>query len=287
MSFPIQGVHTVAQTVSRIPQNPIHTQQNAPMTVIQNKGPISCEVVKAAVIQSSVPQSAVPVPIVVGGASNQNHSTTGQQPSVTVVSSQMLHHQPVIQQQSPLHAVVPGQIPSGTPVTVIQQAVPQGHIFGRVQNLPACSSAVSQGQQLISTSSQPGQTSSQQSSAGNQQQDTVIIAPQQYVTTSASNIVSATTVQNFQVAAGQVVTIAGVQNPPTSRVGFQNIAPKPLPSQQGPSAVGQQPQQQPPLPSQQSVVIVSQPAQQGQTYAPAIHQIVLANPASIPAGQTV
>ncbi|XP_066175161.1 AT-rich interactive domain-containing protein 2 isoform X3 [Sylvia atricapilla] len=288
MSFPIQGVHTVAQTVSRIPQNPsIHTQQNAPMTVIQNKGPISCEVVKAAVIQSSVPQSAVPVPIAVGGASNQNHSTTGQQPSVTVVSSQMLHHQPVIQQQSPLHAVVPGQIPSGTPVTVIQQAVPQGHIFGRVQNLPACSSAVSQGQQLISTSSQPGQTSSQQSSAGNQQQDTVIIAPQQYVTTSASNIVSATTVQNFQVAAGQVVTIAGVQNPPTSRVGFQNIAPKPLPSQQGPPAVGQQPQQQPPPPSQQSVVIVSQPAQQGQTYAPAIHQIVLANPASIPAGQTV
>ncbi|RMC10045.1 hypothetical protein DUI87_12842 [Hirundo rustica rustica] len=288
MSFPIQGVHTVAQTVSRIPQNPsIHTQQNAPMTVIQNKGPISCEVVKAAVIQSSVPQSAVPVPIAVGGASNQNHSSTGQQPSVTVVSSQMLHHQPVIQQQSPLHAVVPGQIPSGTPVTVIQQAVPQGHIFGRVQNLPACSSAVSQGQQLISTSSQPGQTSSQQSSAGNQQQDTVIIAPQQYVTTSASNIVSATTVQNFQVAAGQVVTIAGVQNPPTSRVGFQNIAPKPLPSQQGPPAVGQQPQQQPPPPSQQSVVIVSQPAQQGQTYAPAIHQIVLANPASIPPGQTV
>ncbi|KAM7129335.1 AT-rich interactive domain-containing protein 2 isoform 3-T3 [Ciconia maguari] len=297
MSFPIQGVHTVAQTVSRIPQNPsVHTQQqqNAPVTVIQNKGPISCEVVKATVIQSSVPQSAVPVTIAVGGApqaSNQNHSTTGPQPSVTVVSSQtLLHHQPVIQQQSPLHAVVPGQIPSGTPVTVIQQAVPQGHIFGRVQNIPACSSAVSQGQQLISTSSQPGQTSSQQSSAGNQQQDTVIIAPQQYVTTSASNIVSATTVQNFQVAAGQVVTIAGVQNPPTSRVGFQNIAPKPLPSQQVPPAVVQQPmqpQQQPPPPSQQSVVIVSQPAQQGQTYAPAIHQIVLANPASIPTGQTV
>ncbi|XP_047921779.2 AT-rich interactive domain-containing protein 2 isoform X2 [Anser cygnoides] len=292
MSFPIQGVHTVAQTVSRIPQNPVHAQQqNATMTVIQNKGPIPCEVVKATVIQSSVPQSGVPVTIAVGGAqaSNQNHSSTGPQPSVAVVGSQtLLHHQPVIQQQSPLHAVVPGQIPSGTPVTVIQQAVPQGHIFGRVQNIPACSSAVSQGQQLITTSSQPGQTSSQQSSTGNQQQDTVIIAPQQYVTTSASNIVSATTVQNFQVAAGQVVTIAGVQNPPTSRVGFQNIAPKP--SQQGPPNVQQpmQSQQQPqPPPSQQSVVIVSQPAQQGQTYAPAIHQIVLANPASIPAGQTV
>ncbi|XP_042671358.1 AT-rich interactive domain-containing protein 2 isoform X3 [Centrocercus urophasianus] len=295
MSFPIQGVHTVAQTVSRIPQNTVHAQQqNAPMTVIQNKGPIPGEVVKATVIQSSVPQSGVPVTISVGGApqaSNQNHSSTGPQPSVTVVGSQtLLHHQPVIQQQSPLHAVVPGQIPSGTPVTVIQQAVPQGHIFGRVQNIPACSSAVSQGQQLISTSSQPGQSSSQQSSAANQQQDTVIIAPQQYVTTSAPNIVSATTVQNFQVAPGQVVAIAGVQNPPTSRVGFQNIAPKPLPSQQVPPNVQQpmQSQQQPPQPaSQQSVVIVSQPAQQGQTYAPAIHQIVLANPASIPPGQTV
>uniref|UniRef100_A0A8C8RL01 AT-rich interaction domain 2 n=1 Tax=Pelusios castaneus TaxID=367368 RepID=A0A8C8RL01_9SAUR len=295
MSFPIQGVHTVAQTISRIPQNPsLHTQQqqNATVTVIQNKSPISCDVVKATVIQSSVSQSAVPVTIAVGGAaqgSNQNHSSAGPQPSVTVVSSQtLLHHQPVIQQQTPLHAVVPGQIPSGTPVTVIQQAVPQGHIFGRVQNLPACTSAVSQGQQLITTSSQPLQTSSQQSSAGNQQQDTVLIAPQQYVTTSASNIVSATTVQNFQVAAGQVVTIAGVQNPQTSRVGFQNIAPKPLPSQQVQSTVVQQSmQQQQQPPSQQSVVIVSQPAQQGQAYAPAIHQIVLTNPASLPAAQTV
>uniref|UniRef100_A0A8D0GWE0 RFX-type winged-helix domain-containing protein n=1 Tax=Sphenodon punctatus TaxID=8508 RepID=A0A8D0GWE0_SPHPU len=291
MSFPIQGVHTVAQSVSRIPQNPsVHTQQqqNAPVTVIQSKGPISCEVVKATVIQSSIPQSAVPVTIAVGvaaQASVQNHNSAGPQPSVTVVSSQTLLHQPVIQ-QSPLHAMVPGQIPSGTPVTVIQQAVPQGHIFGRVHNIPACTSAVSQGQQLITTSSQSVQNSSQQSSAGNQQQDTVIIAPQQYVSTSSSSIVSATTVQNFQVAAGQVVTLSGVQNPQTSRVGFQNIAPKPLPSQHVPPTGVQQPmqQQQPP---QQSVVIVSQPAQQGPTYAPAIHQIVLTNPASIPAGQTV
>ncbi|KAH0616624.1 hypothetical protein JD844_027880 [Phrynosoma platyrhinos] len=295
MSFPIQGASTIVQTVSRIPQNPSlhsHHQQNSPVTVIHNKTPASCDVVKATVIQSTVPQSAVPVTIAVGGGvqtSNQNPSSAGPQPSVTVVSSQTLLHQPVIQ-QSPLHAVVPGQIPSGTPVTVIQQAVPQGHIFGRVQNIPACTSTVSQGQQLITTSSQPVQTSSQQSTAGNQQQDTVIITPQQYVTTSASNIVSATTVQNFQVA-GQVVTIAGVQNPPTSRVGFQNIAPKPLPSQQVPTTVVQQPMQQsqppPPQPPQQSVVIVSQPAQQGPTYAPAIHQIVLTNPASIPGGQTV
>uniref|UniRef100_A0A2K6ENH3 AT-rich interactive domain-containing protein 2 n=1 Tax=Propithecus coquereli TaxID=379532 RepID=A0A2K6ENH3_PROCO len=294
MSFPVQGVHTVAQTVSRIPPNPsvhTHQQQNAPVTVIQNKAPIPCEVVKATVIQNSMPQTAVPVSIAVGGGPSQssvvqNHST-GPQP-VTVVNSQtLLHHPSVIPQQSSLHTVVPGQIPSGTPVTVIQQAVPQSHIFGRVQNIPACTSTVSQGQQLITTSPQPVQTSSQQTSAGSQPQDTVIIAPPQYVTTSASNIVSATSVQNFQVAAGQMVTIAGVPSPQPSRVGFQNIAPKPLPSQQVSSTVVQQPIQQPQQPAQQSVVIVSQPAQQGQTYAPAIHQIVLANPAALPAGQTV
>lgn len=289
MSFPIQGVHTVAQTVSRIPPNPslhAHQQQNAPVTVIQNKTPIPCEVVKATVIQNSVPQTAVPVSIASQTSLVQNHST-GPQP-VTVVNSQtLLHHPSVIPQQSPLHTVVPGQIPSGTPVTVIQQAVPQSHIFGRVQNIPACTSTVSQGQQLITTSPQPVQTSSQQTSTGSQPQDTVIIAPPQYVTTSASNIVSATSVQNFQVAAGQMVTIAGVPSPQPSRVGFQNIAPKPLPSQQVSSTVVQQPIPQPQQPTQQSVVIVSQPAQQGQTYTPAIHQIVLANPAALPTGQTV
>uniref|UniRef100_A0A8I3X2A9 AT-rich interactive domain-containing protein 2 n=1 Tax=Callithrix jacchus TaxID=9483 RepID=A0A8I3X2A9_CALJA len=294
MSFPVQGVHTVAQTVSRIPPNPsvhTHQQQNASVTVIQNKAPIPCEVVKATVIQNSIPQTTVPVSIAVGGGPPQssvvqNHST-GPQP-VTVVNSQtLLHHPSVIPQQSPLHTVVPGQIPSGTPVTVIQQAVPQSHIFGRVQNIPACTSTVSQGQQLITTSPQPVQTSSQQTSTGSQSQDTVIIAPPQYVTTPASNIVSATSVQNFQVTTGQMVTIAGVPSPQPSRVGFQNIAPKPLPSQQISSTVVQQPIQQPQQPTQQSVVIVSQPAQQGQTYAPAIHQIVLANPAALPTGQTV
>uniref|UniRef100_A0A8C2UNH9 AT-rich interaction domain 2 n=1 Tax=Chinchilla lanigera TaxID=34839 RepID=A0A8C2UNH9_CHILA len=294
MSFPVQGIHTVAQTVSRIPPNPsvhTHQQQNAPVTVIQNKAPVPCEVVKTTVIQNSIAQTAVPVSIAVGGGPAQssvvqNHST-GPQP-VTVVNSQtLLHHPSVIPQPSPLHTVVPGQIPSGTPVTVIQQAVPQSHVFGRVQNIPACTSTVSQGQQLIPTSPQPVQASSQQTSAGSQPQDTVIIAPPQYVTTSASNIVSATSVQNFQVAAGQMVTIAGVPSPQPSRVGFQNIAPKPLPAQQVSSAVVQQPIQQPQQPAQQSVVIVSQPAQQGQPYAPAIHQIVLANPAALPAGQTV
>ncbi|XP_068132691.1 AT-rich interactive domain-containing protein 2 isoform X2 [Hyperolius riggenbachi] len=293
MSFPIQGIHSVAQTVCRIPQNPLSQaqhQQTTAVTVIQNKTPISCEVVKAAVIQGSVQHSAVPVSIALGGSTQasivHNHSNAGQQASVAVVGSQAyFHHPSVIQQQSPLHTMVPGQITSGTPVTVIQQAVPQGHIFGRVQNMPPGTAGIPQGQQIITTSSQTVQVPSQQSSASNQQKDTVIITPQQYVTTTATSIACATTVQNFQVATGQVVTIAGVQNPQASRIGFQNIAPKPLSSQQVSSAtVIQQSQQQQP---QQSVVIVSQPAQHGQQYAPAIHQIVLTNPAAIQAGQTV
>ncbi|KAM4749702.1 AT-rich interactive domain-containing protein 2 [Rhinophrynus dorsalis] len=294
MSFPIQGVHSVAQTICRIPQNPLSQaqhQQNTTVTVIQNKTPISCEVVKATVIQGSVPHTSVPVSIALGSSTQasivQNHSNAGQQSSVTVVGSQALFHHPsVIQQQSPLHTVVPGQIASGTPVAVIQQTVPPGHIFGRVQNMPPGTTALSPGQQLIPTSSQTVQVPSQQTQNSNQQKDTVIISPQQYVTTSSSNIVSATTVQSFQVAAGQVVTIAGVQNAQASRIGFQNIAPKPLSSQQVSSTVVQQPIQQQQAP-QQSVVIVSQPAQHGQAYAPAIHQIVLTNPAAIQAGQTV
>lgn len=291
MSFPIQGVHSVAQTVCRMPQIPhgqAQQQQNTTVTVIQNKAPISCEVVKATVIQGSVQHSAVPVSIALGGGTTQAslvHSNPGQQSSVTVMGSQALFHHPsVIQQQSSLHTMVPGQLASGTPVAVIQQTVPQGHIFGRVQSMSPGTTGLTQGQQLITTSSQAVHVPSQQSPASNQQKDTVIITPQQYVTTS-SNMVSATTVQSFQVATGQIYTIAGVQNPQTSRVGFQNIAPKPLSSQQVSSAavVQQSPQQQP----QQSVVIVSQPAQPGQAYAPAIHQIVLTNPAAIQAGQTV
>ncbi|KAE8615761.1 hypothetical protein XENTR_v10008609 [Xenopus tropicalis] len=285
ISLPIQGVHTVTQN----PLSQVQHQQNPTVTLIQNKTPISCEV-KATVIQGSVPHSSVPVSIALGSSTQasivQNHSGIGQQSSVTVVGSQALFHHPsVLQPQSALHAVVPGQITSGTPVAVIQQTVPQGHIFGRVQNISQGSSALSQAQQLVPTSSQTVQVTSQQSPASNQQKDTVIITPQQYVTTTSSNIVTATTVQNFQVAPGHVVTIAGVQNPQASRIGFQNIAPKPLCSQQVSSTVVPQTLQQ--QQQQQSVVIVSQPAQHGQAYAPAIHQIVLANTAAIQTGQTV
>ncbi|CAJ0963142.1 unnamed protein product, partial [Ranitomeya imitator] len=277
MSFPIQGVHSVAQTICRMPHN-LHgqapQQQNTTVTVIQNKTPISCEVVKAAVIQGSVQHSAVPVSIALGGSTQaslvQNRSNPGHQASVTVVGSQALFHHPsVIQQQSPLHTVVPGQLASGTPGAKYASRYIWTSTWSTINHhiITNCSCPIP-----TIPSFQPAK-------------DTVILTPQQYVTTSSSNIVSATTVQSFHVATGQVVTIAGVQSPQTSRIGFQNIAPKPLSSHQVPStAVVQQPSQQQP---QQSVVIVSQPAQPGQAYAPAIHQIVLTNPTAIQAGQTV
>ncbi|XP_015208422.1 AT-rich interactive domain-containing protein 2 [Lepisosteus oculatus] len=258
MAFTVPGVPNVAQTVSRISQNqpaqaPQH--QNPAMTVIPSK---HGEGMKTAVIQGSIPSSAVPVSLSVV----QNHNSIVHQPSVTVVTSQpLLHHSPVIT--------------SGTPVTVFQQGLPQTHILAsRVQNVPMGSTvAVSQGQQLASTSSQPIQNP-QQPGPPVQQQEAVILAPQQYMSTSTPNIASCSSVQNFQVAGGQVFTIAGVQNPQSSRVTFQNIAPKPVPPQT--TMVSQPIQQQQ---QQQSVVIVSSNPQQNQAYAPAIHQIVLANPA--------
>ncbi|KAG2460278.1 ARID2 protein, partial [Polypterus senegalus] len=271
MAFTVQGVSNAAQTVSKISQNqPAQVQQhhNPAVTVISNK---AGEGMKAAVIQGSISQAAAPVSVSVV----QNHNNTVPQTSVTVVTSQpLLHHSPLI--------------PSGTPVTVFQQGLPQTHIFsGRVQNIPTGPSiTASQGQQLVSSSSQTLPASQQPGNTGHQQ-EAVILTPQQYVSNSASSIGSCTTVQNFQVAGGQVFTVAGVQSPQASRVTFQNIAPKPVPSQ---STVGSQQQPPPPSPQptpQQSVVIVSPTPQQNQTYAPAIHQIVLANPTSIPAGQTV
>ncbi|KAK1166842.1 AT-rich interactive domain-containing protein 2-like [Acipenser oxyrinchus oxyrinchus] len=268
MAFTVQGVSSASQTVSRISQNqPAQAQQhqNTAMTLIQNK---PGEVMKATVIQGSISQSAVPVNVSVV----QNHNSTVHQPSVTVVTSQqLLHHSPVI--------------PSGTPVTVFQQGLPQTHIIaGRVQNIPAVSNvSASQGQQLVTTSTLPMQTSQQPGTTGHQQ-ETVILAPQQYISTSTPSIVSCTSVQNFQVAGGQVFTIAGVQSPQASRVTFQNIAPKPVPSQ---TTVMSQPMHQPQQPQQQSVVIVGPNPQQNPAYASAIHQIVLSNPTSIPASQTV
>uniref|UniRef100_A0A8C4ZNG3 AT-rich interactive domain-containing protein 2 n=1 Tax=Gadus morhua TaxID=8049 RepID=A0A8C4ZNG3_GADMO len=87
--------------------------------------------------------------------------------------------------------------------------------------------------------------------------------------------------ENFQVAGGQVFTIAGVSSAQGSpRVTFQNIAPKPAPPPPGgltmtATATGAAvPHAQPP----QGVVMVGAAQQQSPAYTPALHQIVLANP---------
>uniref|UniRef100_A0A8C8E408 AT-rich interactive domain 2 n=1 Tax=Oryzias sinensis TaxID=183150 RepID=A0A8C8E408_9TELE len=67
-----------------------------------------------------------------------------------------------------------------------------------------------------------------------------------------------------------------------SRVTFQNIAPKPAPSQPGGAAVPLAASSQ-----QQSVVIVGPNPQQNTAYPPAIHQIVLANPSTLSTPQTI
>ncbi|XP_017287079.1 AT-rich interactive domain-containing protein 2 [Kryptolebias marmoratus] len=88
-----------------------------------------------------------------------------------------------------------------------------------------------------------------------------------------------------QGGAGQVFSNAGAPNSQGSRVTFQNIAPKPAPNPSGgPAAAVAPPNQQPPT---QSVVIVSPNPQPSAAYTPAIHQIVLANPAAITGAQAV
>ncbi|XP_010890936.2 AT-rich interactive domain-containing protein 2 isoform X1 [Esox lucius] len=160
--------------------------------------------------------------------------------------TQPLHHQQVM-------------APTGTPVTLFQP-VPQGHIFtARVQG--------------VTLPHTPPSTVSQ----GPQQDTAVFSAPQHYAAVSAT----CSSIQNFQVSGGQVFTIAGVPNAQGSRVTFQNIAPKPAPSQASAPPTTAHNQQQ------SSVVIVSPNPQQNQAYAPAIHQIVLANPSSIPGGQAM
>uniref|UniRef100_A0A4W5KG31 AT-rich interactive domain 2 n=1 Tax=Hucho hucho TaxID=62062 RepID=A0A4W5KG31_9TELE len=124
----------------------------------------------------------------------------------------------------------------------------------------------------------PSSSVPQALSQGPQQETAVFSAPPHYAAVSAP----CSSLQNFQVGGGQVFTIAGVSNTQGSRVTFQNIAPKPAPSQaSGPPTTTHTQQQQ------SSVVIVSPNPQQNQAYAPAIHQIVLANPSTMPGGQAI
>uniref|UniRef100_A0A673ZYP2 AT-rich interactive domain 2 n=1 Tax=Salmo trutta TaxID=8032 RepID=A0A673ZYP2_SALTR len=168
------------------------------------------------------------------------------QSSIPTSGQVVQNHSPNMAQQLHHQQVM---APTGTPVTLFQQ-VQQGHIFtARVQGVPI----------------------------GPQQETAVFSAPPHYAAVSAP----CSSLQNFQVGGGQVFTIAGVSNAQGSRVTFQNIAPKPVPSQaSGPPTTTHNQQQS-------SVVIVSPNLQQNQAYAPAIHQIVLANPSTMSGGQAI
>ncbi|XP_034719231.1 AT-rich interactive domain-containing protein 2 [Etheostoma cragini] len=161
------------------------------------------------------------------------------------------------QQHSPM-------LPTGTPVTLFQQ-VPQGHILtARVQGV--CP-PITQHPALPQTPLPSGP-----------QGEVPQVEPWCVPGTS-------TPCSSIQVGAG----IAGVPNSQGSRVTFQNIAPKPAPSQSGgPAATIATPNQQPPAQQQaQSVVIVGPNPQQSAAYTPAIHQIVLANPSNLTGAQTI
>uniref|UniRef100_A0A674D2J2 AT-rich interactive domain 2 n=1 Tax=Salmo trutta TaxID=8032 RepID=A0A674D2J2_SALTR len=195
------------------------------------------------ILKTAMVQSSIPT----SGQVVQNHSPN---------MAQQLHHQQVM-------------APTGTPVTLFQQ-VQQGHIFtARVQGVP-----IAQRPPLPHTPSSVPQALS----LGPQQETAVFSAPPHYAAVSAP----CSSLQNFQMSGGQVFTIAGVSNAQGSRVTFQNIAPKPAPSQaSGPPTTTHNQQQQ------SSVVIVSPNPQQNQAYAPAIHQIVLANPSTMSGGQAI
>uniref|UniRef100_A0AAZ3PM61 AT rich interactive domain 2 (ARID, RFX-like) n=1 Tax=Oncorhynchus tshawytscha TaxID=74940 RepID=A0AAZ3PM61_ONCTS len=224
-----------AQTVPRLPLHHQASPHQHPHSAQQAK---SADILKTAMVQSSIPTSGQVV---------QNHSPN---------MAQQLHQQVMA--------------PTGTPVTLFQQ-VQQGHIFtARVQGVP-----IAQRPPLPHT---PSSLVPQALSQGTQQETAVFSAPQHYAAVSAP----CSSLQNFQVGGGQVFTIAGVSNAQGSRVTFQNIAPKPAPSQASGSPTTTHNQQQ-----QSSVVIVSPNPQQNQAYAPAIHQIVLANPSTMSGGQAI
>ncbi|XP_041071681.1 AT-rich interactive domain-containing protein 2 isoform X2 [Carcharodon carcharias] len=294
-SVPVQNVTKMPQDQNVLAQ----PHQNAAVTLVQSRTPIASEAVRCTVVQSPTfsTHPAVSVPHSLTGTSIpqgtviQNHATTTTQPSVTMTTSQqVLHHPQFFQQQLPGHQLSLPTVSSNqvntsatTTVTVIQQAVSHSHAaIGRVQSIPATTVTVSQGQLLSGAVSHSVQAPRHQPKTNNQQ-DTVLLAPQHYSSTPSPTVVSGAAVQNFQVSTGQVVAIAGVQSPPAPRMCFQNIAPKPagMPPQQVQSTIMQQ------QPQQSVRVIVSQPAQQGQSFAPAIHQILLTNPAAIQAGQTI
>lgn len=179
---------------------------------------------------------------------------------------------PVAQKHSPQNAsVLPVQVQqqqhspvvsTGTPVTVFQQ-VPQGHILtARVQGV--CP-PIAQNPPLP--------------------QSPPLCGPQMQPQCVAVPSPPPSSIQG----GGQALGVGTVSNSLVPRVTFQNIAPKPAPTQSGVPAAAIAPhhQQQPQQPQAQSVVIVNPSPQQSPAYPPAIHQIVLANPSTISGAQTI
>lgn len=197
------------------------------------------------------PQVSPQFPINPLAAQQQVRSTLGSQipPSVSQNHSPQNPGPPPVPQQQ--HSPI---LPTGTPVSLFQP-FPQRHVVtARVQGV--CSLVTQQPplpQPLPVAGAQGG---------------TPPVEPQ--CTTTAS------VTPSIQVG-GLTAKSQG------SRVTFQNIAPKPAPNQSGGPTIAppNQQHQSPP----QGVVIVGPNPQQNTAYNPAIHQIVLANPSTLPGGQ--
>ncbi|KAM6896676.1 AT-rich interactive domain-containing protein 2 isoform 2-T2 [Lycodopsis pacificus] len=205
-----------------------------------------------------------PVPL---QASSNPLAAVQQQPVRPGVVVQIPTSAPATQNHSPQNPATQQHSPmlhTGTPVTLFQQ-VPQGHILtARVHGV--CP-PITQRPALPQTPPLSGPQGG---------------APQM----EPQGVAAASTLSSAIQAGGggQVFSIAGVANSQGSRVAFQNIAPKPAPSQSGGlSAMMATPNQQ----QSQSLVIVGPNPQQNPAYTPAIHQIVLANPSAIPGPQTI
>ncbi|TNN55996.1 AT-rich interactive domain-containing protein 2 [Liparis tanakae] len=191
-----------------------------------------------------------PVPLLTSPQLSPNPlAAVQQQPGPVVQIPMSATQSPAAQQHSPM-------LPTGTSVTLFQQ-VPQGHILtARVQGV--CPPITQHPQTPPLFGPQGG-------------------APQ----AEPQIVATVSTPSSFtQAGGGLAFSIAGVTNSQGSRVTFQNIAPKPAPSQSGgPAAMMATPNQQPqPQQQSQSLVIVGPNPQQNPAYTPAIHQIVLANP---------
>uniref|UniRef100_A0A8C8A1U7 AT-rich interactive domain 2 n=1 Tax=Oryzias sinensis TaxID=183150 RepID=A0A8C8A1U7_9TELE len=188
---------------------------------------------------------AIPLPV-------QLYYQQQQNPAPPTPPSAPRHEAPNHSPQNPLPSNSQQQhspmLPTGTPVTLFQP-FPQGHILtAKVQSVcPPIS-----------------------------QHPPVLQSPP------PSGLPGGASQGDSQSAASTPPSHNPVPHNQGSRVTFQNIAPKPAPSQPGGAAVPLAASSQ-----QQSVVIVGPNPQQNTAYPPAIHQIVLANPSTLSTPQTI